>query len=450
MQRWARFRRVTQPTERAGRGPAYTGAPMADSHRVRGLAGGAKLITAPMPERLSASLVLMFGGGSRLEDDRLAGVSHFIEHLFFKGTRRRPTSKEIAEAIEGVGGFINASTDKELTAYWARVPAEHLELGLDVLFDIVSNSKLSIDDVERERMVILEELKGYQDQPQDYVLNLLEEIIWPGHPLGRDIAGTEQSIARLTRDEILEYADAHYRLPNLVIGAAGALDEQRTLDIVSSRLTLPADPDGLLPAEAPATLEGPHVVVRRRRTEQAHICLGVRAFSYVHPDRYALDLLNTILGEGMSSRLFLNIRERLGLAYDVHSFTQKHRDTGHLGVYLGVDPKKAVEAIHAVVAEMRYLCEHDLGGDELQRAKEFTKGRLRLDLETTNGVAFWLTYQELLMGEIRSIEDELSLVESVSASDIRRVANTLLGAPMQMAVIGPFTREAGFRAAIGA
>jgi predicted Zn-dependent peptidase len=423
---------------------------MADSHRVRGLAGGAKLITAPMPERLSASLVLMFGGGSRLEDDRLAGVSHFIEHLFFKGTRRRPTSKEIAEAIEGVGGFINASTDKELTAYWARVPAEHLELGLDVLFDIVSNSRLSIDDVERERMVILEELKGYQDQPQDYVLNLLEEIIWPGHPLGRDIAGTEQSIARLTRDEILEYADAHYRLPNLVIGAAGALDEQRTLDIVSSRLTLPADPDGLLPAEAPAALEGPHVVVRRRRTEQAHICLGVRAFSYVHPDRYALDLLNTILGEGMSSRLFLNIRERLGLAYDVHSFTQKHRDTGHLGVYLGVDPKKAVEAIHAVVAEMRYLCEHDLGGDELQRAKEFTKGRLRLDLETTNGVAFWLTYQELLMGEIRSIEDELSLVESVSASDIRRVANTLLGAPMQMAVIGPFTREAGFRAAIGA
>ncbi len=423
---------------------------MADSHRVRGLAGGAKLITAPMPERLSSSLVLMFRGGSRLEDDRLAGVSHFIEHLFFKGTRRRPTSKEIADAIEGVGGFINASTDKELTVYWTRVPAEHLELGLDVLFDIVSNSKLAPDDVERERMVILEELKGYQDQPQDYVLNLLEEIIWPGHPLGRDIAGTEESVARLTRDDIVEYSDAHYRLPNLVIGAAGALDEHRTLDIVSSRLTLPADPDGQLTTEAPAPLEGPHVVVRRRRTEQAHICLGVRAFSYIHPDRYALDLLNTVLGEGMSSRLFLNIRERLGLAYDVHSFTQKHRDTGHLGVYLGVDPKKAVEAIQAVVAEMQNLCERDLGVEELQRAKEFTKGRLRLDMETTNGVAFWLTYQELLMGEIKSIEDELSFVEAVSAADIRRVANALLSAPMQMAVIGPFTRDAGFRAAIGA
>jgi len=423
---------------------------MADSHRVLGLSGGAKLITSPMPERLSASLVLMFGGGSRQEDDRLAGVSHFIEHLFFKGTRRRPTSKEIADAIEGVGGFINASTDKELTAYWARVPAEHLELGLDVLFDVVSNSKLALEDVERERMVILEELKGYQDQPQDYVLNLLEEIIWPDHPLGRDIAGTEKSVAQLTRDDILEYANAHYRLPNLVIGAAGSIDEQKTLDAVNSRLTLPVDPDGLMPSEAPGPLTAPHVVVRRRRTEQAHICLGVRALSYTHPDRYALDLLNTVLGEGMSSRLFLNIREHLGLAYDVHSFTQKHRDTGHLGVYLGVDPKKAVEAIHAVVTEMRTLCDRELSGEELQRAKEFTKGRLRLDLETTNGVAFWLTYQELLMGKIKTIEDELVLVDAVTASDIRRVADTLMASPMQMAVIGPFTRDADFRAAIGA
>ena len=403
---------------------------------------------APMPERLSASLVFMFGGGSRLEDDRLAGVSHFIEHLLFKGTRRRPTSKEIADAIEGVGGFINASTDKELTAYWTRVPAEHLQLGLDVLADIVSNSKLAPDDVERERMVILEELKMYQDQPQDYVLNLLEEVIWPEHPLGRDIAGTEQSVARLTRDDILEYADAHYRLPNLVIGAAGAVDEDETIAAVSSRVTLPSEPNGLMSPEPPAPLNGPHVMLRRKRTEQAHICLGVRALSYLHPDRYALDLLNTVLGEGMSSRLFLNIRERLGLAYDVHSFTQKHRDTGHLGVYLGVDPKKAVEAIKAVVAEMIELCDRDLSDEELQRAKEFTKGRLRLDLETTNGVAFWLTYQELLLGEIRSIEDELRLLDAVSASDVRRVANSVLRSPIQMAVIGPFTKESTFETAI--
>jgi predicted Zn-dependent peptidase len=414
------------------------------------LPGGAKLLTASIPERLSASVVFMFGGGSRLEDERLAGVSHFIEHLYFKGTRKRPTSKEIADAIEGIGGFVNASTDKELTAYWTRVPSEHLDVGLDVLFDIVSNSRLDPADVERERMVILEELKMYQDQPQDYVQNLFEELMWPGHPLGRDIAGTEESVSRLTRDDILEYADARYRLPSLVIGAAGALDEEHTLEAVRPRLTLAADPDGMIEALAPAPLIGAHLLVRRQRTEQAHICVGMRAFSYMHDDRYALDILNTVLGEGMSSRLFLNIRERLGLAYDVHSFTQKHRDTGYLGVYLGVDPKKAVEAVKAVIAELHGFRDRDVEPDELDRAKEFTKGRLRLELETTNGVAFWLTYQELLFGRIRTIEEELELVDAVTTADVRRVAEAVIREPLQMAVIGPFSREVGFRAAIGA
>jgi len=403
-----------------------------------------------MPERHSASVVLMFAGGSRLEDERLAGVSHFIEHLYFKGTRRRPSSKEIADAIEGVGGFINASTDKELTAYWARVPSEHMSLGLDVLFDIVANSRLDPADVERERMVILEELRMYQDQPQDYVQNLFEELIWPNHPLGRDIAGTEESVSRLNREDILEYADAHYRLPNLVIGAAGSLDEDRTLAEVTRSLSLRRELDGAARAAPPSPLSSPRVMVRRRETEQAHICLGARAFSYLHPDRHALDLLNTVLGEGMSSRLFLNIRERLGLAYDVHSFTQKHRDTGYLGVYIGVDPKKAVDAVNAVMGELRSLGESEVVADELERAKEFTKGRLRLELETTNGVAFWLTYQQLLLGEIKTIEEELALVDSVTAADVKRVADDVLSGPIQMSVIGPFARDSAFRLAIGA
>ena len=423
---------------------------MASPHRVHALPGGAKLVTATLPERHSTSLVFMFGGGSRLEDERLAGVSHFIEHLNFKGTNTRPSSKEIADAIEGVGGFINASTDKELTAYWARVPSEHMDLALDVLFDIVSNSKLDPADVERERMVILEELRMYQDQPQEYVQNLFEELIWPEHPLGRDIAGTEDSVARLTRDDILEYANAHYRLPNLVLAAAGSLDDASTLGVVQQRLTLPADMNGALPALPPGSLEGPRLLLRRRKTEQAHITLGVRAPSYLHPDRYAVDLLNTVLGEGMSSRLFLSIRERLGLAYDVHSFTQKHRDTGYLAVYIGVDPKKAVEAVKAAIAECRKLQQEEVTQEELERAKEFTKGRLRLELETTNGVAFWLCYQELLLKEIRTVEDEVAQIDAVTAADIKRVANDMLQSPVQMAVIGPFARDTGFRLAIGA
>src|SRR2546429_5184675 len=423
---------------------------MPPPHRVHQLNGGARMVVESMPERHSASVVLMFAGGSRLEDERLAGVSHFIEHLYFKGTNRRPSSKEIADAIEGIGGFINASTDKELTAYWARVPAEHMELGLDVLFDIVSNSKLEPADIERERSVILEELKMYQDQPQEHVQNLLEELIWPGHPLGRDIAGTLASVAKLTRDDILEYADSHYRMPNLVIGAAGMIDDSVVAGAVTSKLLLPRELDGAELAEPPGPLSGPNLAMRRQRTEQAHICLGMRALSYMHPDRYVLDLLNTVLGEGMSARLFLNIRERLGLAYDVNSFTQKHRDTGYLGVYLGVDPKQALKAVEAAIVELRMLRELEVGEQELERAKEFTKGRLRLEMETTNGVAFWLTYQQLAMGEIRTVEQELVTVDAVTAADIRRVAVDVLSNPIQMAVVGPFKTDAEFRSSIGA
>jgi predicted Zn-dependent peptidase len=215
-------------------------------------------------------------------------------------------------------------------------------------------------------------------------------------------------------------------------------------------LTLPAEPNGQLLPIPPAPLSGPRVLMRRRRTEQAHICLGVRALSYLHPDRYVLDLLNTVLGEGMSSRLFLNIRERRGLAYDVHSFTQKHRDTGLLGVYLGVDPKNAAGAVNAVIAEMRSLCDQELDEEELGRAKEFTKGRLRLELESTNGVSFWLAYQQLLMGSIKTIDEEIALIDVITAADVKRVANEVLRTPIQMAVIGPFTKDAAFRTAVGA
>jgi predicted Zn-dependent peptidase len=259
-----------------------------------------------------------------------------------------------------------------------------------------------------------------------------------------------KSVERLTRDDILEYANAHYRLPNLVAGVAGSIDEERVLSAVAPRLTLPSDLDGEGPLQSPGPLSGPRVLMRRRRLEQAHVCLGVRALSYLDADRYAFDILNTILGEGMSSRLFLNIRERLGLAYDVHSFTQKHRDTGYLGVYLGVDPKHALKAVEAALAELARMRDEDVIEEELARAKEFTIGRLRLELETTNGVAFWLTYQQLVLGEIRTIEQELVTVDAITAADVRRVAGEVLSRPIQMAVVGPFAAEKEFRTLIGA
>ena len=423
---------------------------LAPTHCRYELRGGARLLTAELPDRASASLVLMLGVGSRFEDDRIGGASHFIEHLFFKGTKRRPTAKEIAESIEGVGGSMNASTDKELTAYWTRVPADRLELAVDVLFDIVSDSQLAPTDIERERMVILEELKMYLDQPQDYVHSLFEQIMWPGHPLGRDIIGTIESVSSTTRDDLLTYISEHYRLPNVVIGLAGAVERERSRRIVEERLELPSARNGSEYVPAPGPLERPSVLLLRKETEQAHICLGTRALSYLDPDRYALDLLNTILGEGMSSRLFLEIREKRGLAYDVHSYSSKHRDGGYFATYLGVDPKKAEEAVDAVLQELRAVADHPVPEEELTKACEFTKGRLRLGLESTNSLASWLCQQELLMDELKTVDEVIANYQAVTAADVQRIAQYVLRQPLQLAVIGPFASDGPFRAAVGA
>lgn len=416
-------------------------------YSVRSLEGGARLVTAPMTDRPSASVVLMFGIGSRYEDDSIGGISHFIEHLFFKGTQRRPSAKEIAEAIEGVGGVINASTDKEITTYWARVPADRLELALDVLFDVVSNSRLTPEDIDRERMVILEELKMYQDLPQEYVHSLFEEIMWPDHPLGRDVAGTIKSVSSITRDDLIGYIAEHYGLQRLVVSMSGGIDGQQAETLVASRLTLTAE-NGSVYDAAPPPLDASTVRVLKKKTEQAHICVGTRAISYLDDDRYALDLVNTILGEGMSSRLFLEIRERRGLAYDVHSYTTKHRDGGYMAVYAGVDPGKALDAVKAVVELLEDMVERPVPESELAKSREFTKGRLKLSLESTSAMASWLGQQELLAGRIRSVPEVIAAVDAVSVDDIQRVSARVLGQPLQLAVIGPFAREDDFRAAI--
>ncbi len=423
---------------------------LAPQHRRHDLQGGARLLTAELPDRASVSLVLGFAVGSRFEQDGIGGASHFVEHLLFKGTTRRPTAKEIAEAIEGVGGVINASTDKEVTVFWARVPADRLELAIDVLFDIVSESKLAPEDVERERTVILEELKMYLDQPQDYVHSLLEQIMWPGHPLGRDTIGTMESVSTTTRDQLVAHLGVHYTLPNLVIGLAGAIDDGAARRMIESRLTMSSASNGGSYLPAPGPLERPAALLHRKKTEQAHICLGMRAVSYLDPDRYAVDMVNTILGEGMSSRLFLEIRERLGLAYDVHSYASKHSDGGYFAVYVGVDPTKAQQALEAVLVELRKLSEQGVPAEELTKVREYTKGRLRLGLEGTNSMANWLCHQELLTGQVKSIDEFIALYEAVTAEDVQRVAQRVLRQPMQLAIIGPFPSDAPFRQAIGA
>jgi predicted Zn-dependent peptidase len=399
---------------------------VAPQHWMVDLRGGAKLLSAELPDRASVSLVVMLAVGSRFEDDRIGGASHFVEHLFFKGTRKRPTAKDIAEAVEGVGGVMNASTDKELTVYWTRVPQDQLELAIDVVFDVVTDSKLAPRDVERERSVILEELKMYLDQPQDYVHSLFEQIMWPGHPLGRDIIGTVESISRMSRDDLVAYIQGHYRLPNMVVGLAGAFDQDWAGTLIDPRLTLPdgrASSGEYVPAPPP--LDRPGVLLHRKDTEQAHVCLGTRALSYLDPDRR-------------------------GLAYDVHAYSSKHRDGGYFAVYLGVDPRKTEEALDAVLVELRKVVEQPVPDAELTKVREFTKGRLRLGLESTNSLASWLCQQQLLTGEVKTVEEVVSLYEAVTVEDLQRVARRVLAQPLQVAIIGPFESDAPFRTAVGA
>jgi predicted Zn-dependent peptidase len=408
-------------------------------HTLEVLSNGARLITAPMRERSSASIALLFRVGSRYETSEQAGLSHFIEHMVFKGSARYPTSKEVAEAIEGVGGDLNAATDKEMTLYYAKVTGEKLALAIDVLADIVQTPRLEAQEFEREREVIIEELRMYLDSPADHVHTVFEEVLWPGHPLGVDVAGTETSLRGLGVADMRAFMDQTYRAPALVITAAGNLDHDQLVDLLEPRLEgWSAQPaPGYLASSAPPATPG--VRLLSKPTEQAHIVLGTRCVSYFHPDRYVLDIANGILGEGMSSRLFLELRERRGLAYDVHSWVGKLSDSGSAGVYVGTEPRKAEEAVRAVVAELRRLCTEPVGAAELTKAREYYKGRLLLYLESTSSMASWLGGQLLLTDEIVEPAEILGIVDAISAEDVLRVAReTWAEQALQLAAIGPF------------
>lgn len=413
---------------------------------VETLAHGARLVTAKLPERTSVAITIIFSVGSRYESAERAGVSHFLEHMFFKGAERYRGAKEISEAIEGVGGVLNAGTDKEATVYWAKVPGDKLDLGVDVLCDMVFHPRLDAGELERERSVVLEELRMYHDSPQDHVHSLFEQTLWPDHPLGRDTAGTEESIRGLRRDDLQEHLLAHYRPNKMVVAIAGNVEHAAARALLLSRLSPNGNGrgPGFLPPNGPAS--EPKLLLKYKKLEQAHVCLGVRGISYMDGDRYTIDILNTVLGEGMSSRLFLQVREKGGFAYDVHSFTTKHFDTGSMGIYAGTDPKRAAQALGACLREVRRLCDEPVAPHELTKAKEYYKGRLLLGMEATDAVATRLGYSESLMGRVHTLEETIAGVDAVQAEDVQRMARRLfVEQPVHAAILGPFRSERPFR-----
>ena len=413
--------------------------------RLETLPSGARIVSAELPDRPSVSLAALFTVGSRYETDAEAGVSHFLEHMFFKGSARYGSPKEIAEAIEGVGGVLNAATDKELTMYWARVPKNKARLAVDVLGDMLFAPRIDPAELEKERLVVLEELRMYQDSPQEYVHSLYEQLSWPDHPLGRDVGGTEASVRSLTREDLVRYLEEHYLLRNLVVTVAGPLTHEEAVGLIAPQLK-PRGNGAAPPRYLPSGPNGmrPRVLLKTKKTEQAHLCMGVHSPGYLDKDRYVLDILNCVLGEGMSSRLFLEVREKLGLAYDVHSYVNKMADTGVLGIYAGTEPRQAARAVGAIVRELRRLCDEPVSDAELTKAKEYYKGRLLLQMESTNSVATWYGGQEALTGKIQGLEETMAQVDAVSAADIMRVARELFNQSLQLAAIGPFRSEAPF------
>jgi predicted Zn-dependent peptidase len=402
------------------------------------LPNGLRLLTTQMPGMRSASIAFFFSVGSRFEQNDIAGISHFIEHMLFKGSMRYPTARLISEAIEGVGGVFNGSTGKELTSYTARVPGEYLPVVLDVLADMIRHPLFEAAEIEKERGVIIEELSSTQDDPQEWVNLLIDEAMWPGLPLGRDDAGTLKTVAQIQRSQLLAYLNTFYRPNSLVLSIAGNIDHQQVRQHVEALFS------DWQPGQAPGWTAclPPHVAspVRmiKKATEQTNISLATLGVASASPDYYPLLLINALLGDGMSSRLFQAVREEQGLAYDIGSYFNSYYETGSLVVSAGVDPSRTSETIRAIITELTRLCEVPVPADELERTRAYLRGGLVLGLEGTQQVASWLGSQECLHKHVLSIDEVVACVNAVTALDIQRVAQSCFAPEWRrLAIIGP-------------
>ena len=402
---------------------------------------GLRIITSPMPHTRSVCVSLFIGTGSRYETDPEAGISHFIEHLLFKGTEKRTTAGEISAAIESVGGILNGGTDKELTLYWCQVAQPHFHLALEVLTDMLLHSRFDPQDIERERRVIIEEINMSKDSPAQQVNMLIDELLWPGHPLGRDIAGSKGSVATITRETMLHHLQRQYLPGNTVAAIAGNIGHQEARDAVSQAIGNWTNPQPHRGYSAYEPKQERRVRIERRDSEQTHLCLALPGLPLLHPQRFTLDLLNVILGEGMSSRLFTEIRDKLGLAYSIHSYVEHFLDSGSITIYAGTEPKN-LETVTKAILEQLQLLKETVPESELSKAQELAKGRLILRMEDSRNVATWMGGQEILTGRILNIDQVISIIDAITAEELKQLAQELIaGEQLRLAVVGPISED---------
>jgi predicted Zn-dependent peptidase len=404
------------------------------------LPNGLIVLTEPMDHVRTISLGVWIRAGSRYEDQVRMGVSHFIEHALFKGTRSR-SALQIAQEMDGIGGHLNAFTEREHTCYYLRVLSEHLDAGLDVLADMLLHPALEPEALEKERQVILDEIRMYEDAPDDLVHDLFAATLWPGHPLGWPIAGSQESVGGLSREALEQFLGAHYRPDVSIVAAAGQLEHRRIVDLVERALGAwvgQATPDQLAPPRPQRA-----TAFRSKDVEQINLCLGVPGLPQAHPDRYVLSVLDTALGGGMSSRLFQEIREDRGLAYSITSYHAAYCDTGAFVVYAGTSPSTAREVVDLTSAGL-VRARRGLSPEEIRRAKESLKGSLMLELETPGSRMSKLARSEQYFGRQISLDEIIADVEAVTGDDVRRVAEQLLvPGRMVLTAIGPFDEHPG-------
>jgi len=409
------------------------------------LDNGLKLITAPMKGTRAVTVLILIGIGSRYETEELNGITHFLEHMFFKGTGKRPSAKAISEAIDRVGGELNAYTSEESTGLFIHLASPHLELGLDVLSDMLLNSEFETEEIEKEKGVILEEINMHHDKPDIQVINIYKFLLYGNHPLGREVVGKKEVIKNINREKLLTYLGENFPSNSTIVTIAGDIEPGKTSGLVRKYLRKWENrkKPTYLPWEGKQT--APATILQHRKTDQAYICLGVRSFPHKHPDHYVLRVLNMILGGMVSSRLFVRLREEEGIVYSVDSVNESYLDTGNLRVHAGVEISKVEIAILTILEEIKRMCQEIVGEEELGKAKEYLKGRMALELELSPGVAGFLGHQELLLGKIKLPEEEMKEIEKVTPHAIKRVAKKIfVNQHLNLAIVGPFTGKEKF------
>jgi predicted Zn-dependent peptidase len=409
------------------------------------LDNGLRILTANMPEAQSVTCMVMLAAGSRYETPETNGIAHFSEHMFFKGTERRPSAREIAAEIDAIGGEFNAFTGKEYTAYYVKCAAEHRNIALDVLVDMLRYSRFDAAEIEREKGVIVEEMNMYFDTPRDYIGGVYEELLYGDQPLGWDIIGRKETVRSATRETFTSYLDRWYHPSRMVLGVGGRVGD----DVVERAQELLGDLAAMETGEPePARpYRNGRVKVFTKQSDQAHIILGVPSYPLEHPDRYPLQILSTVLGGGMSSRLFTEVRERRGLAYYVFGINHSYTDAGSLYAQAGVDIKRIDEAVTTVALELHKIAAEAVPSDELEKARNFAKGRFVLQLESPQGLIMFGLRREVLESAAPDVEEVLAGLSAVRAEDVQRVARDLVAdEKLRLALIGPFDDEERFEA----